>query len=53
MSRIGNQPITVPAAVKVEINGTHVKVTGPKGTLERDIRPEIKLEQAEGVISVK
>ncbi|HEB51487.1 MAG TPA: 50S ribosomal protein L6 [Desulfobulbus sp.] len=43
MSRIGKQPIPVPAGVKVEINGTHVKVTGPKGTLERDIRPEIEL----------
>jgi large subunit ribosomal protein L6 len=53
MSRIGKQPITVPAGVKVDINGTHVKVTGPKGTLERKIRPEISLEQAEGMITVK
>ena len=53
MSRIGNQPIIVPSAVKVEINGTHVKVIGPKGTLERDIRPEIELEQADGIIKVK
>ncbi|HFQ88929.1 MAG TPA: 50S ribosomal protein L6 [Desulfobulbus sp.] len=44
MSRIGKQPIPVPAGVKVEINGTHVKVTGPRGTLERDIRPEIELK---------
>lgn len=53
MSRIGNQPITVPSGVKVDINGTHVKVTGPKGTLERMIRPEISLVQADGMISVK
>ncbi|MBI5558290.1 MAG: 50S ribosomal protein L6 [Deltaproteobacteria bacterium] len=53
MSRIGNQPIQVPAGVKVDINGTHVKVTGPKGTLERNIRPEIGLDQADGVIKVK
>lgn len=53
MSRIGNQPITVPVTVKVEINGTHVKVTGPKGTLERVIRPEIDLEQSDGIIKVK
>ena len=53
MSRIGNQPIPVPKAVKVEISGTHVKVTGPKSTLEREIRPEIELEQADGVINVK
>ncbi|MFZ5766174.1 MAG: 50S ribosomal protein L6 [Thermodesulfobacteriota bacterium] len=53
MSRIGNQPISVPAAVKVDINGTNVKVTGPKGVLEREIRPEISLVQENGVISIK
>jgi large subunit ribosomal protein L6 len=53
MSRIGNQPITVPAGVKVVINGTNVKITGPKGTLERNIRPEISLVQGDGIITVK
>ncbi|MFP7754905.1 50S ribosomal protein L6 [Thermodesulfobacteriota bacterium B35] len=53
MSRIGKLPIPVPAGVKIEINGTHVKVTGPRGTLERDIRPEIelKMEGEELVVS--
>jgi len=45
MSRIGKQPIPVPAGVKVELKGTHVKVTGGKGSLERDIRPEIEIAQ--------
>lgn len=45
MSRIGKQPISVPNGVKVEIQGTNVKVTGGKGTLERNIRPEIELRQ--------
>lgn len=53
MSRIGNQPITVPTNVTVAIKGDHVKVTGPKGTLERIIRPEIELVQEDGVITVK
>ena len=47
MSRIGNQPIPVPKGIKLDISGTYVKVVGPKGTLERNIRPEIAL-QAEG-----
>ncbi len=34
MSRIGNQPIDVPAGVKVEINERLVKVSGPKGALD-------------------
>lgn len=41
MSRIGKQPVPVPNGVKVDIKGTHIKVTGPKGSLERDLRPEI------------
>lgn len=45
MSRIGKQPIPVPQGVKIEIQGTHIKVTGSNGTLERDVRPEIKIEQ--------
>ena len=44
MSRIGKMPIPVPAGVKVEIQGTRIKVTGKKGTLERDLRPEIGIK---------
>ncbi len=45
MSRIGNKPIPISKGVKVEISGSLVKVTGPKGTLERTIRPEIEVGQ--------
>jgi|EPASupsiteSAE347_1022098.scaffolds.fasta_scaffold05298_6 large subunit ribosomal protein L6 len=48
MSRIGNQPIPVPKGVKLDINGSYVKVAGPKGTLERNIRPEIGLQEEGG-----
>ena len=50
MSRIGKEPITLPSGVKVEINGTRVKVSGAKGALERDCRPEIEIEQKDGQI---
>jgi large subunit ribosomal protein L6 len=45
MSRIGKAPVVLPGGVKVEIQGTRIKVTGKKGTLERSIRPEIEVEQ--------
>lgn len=45
MSRIGKQPIQIPSGVKIEIKGTHIKVQGKKGSLERDIRPEIEILQ--------
>lgn len=47
MSRIGKQPIPIPKGVKVDIKGTHVKVLGGKGTLERDIRPEIEIVETD------
>jgi len=34
VSRIGKMPITVPAGVQVDLEGTNVKVKGPKGTME-------------------
>ena len=45
MSRIGKQPIALPSGVKVEIKGTHIKITGSKGSLERNFRPEIEVKQ--------
>ena len=44
MSRIGNMPVTVPAGVEVKIDGQHITVKGPKGSLERDVHPNIKVE---------
>jgi large subunit ribosomal protein L6 len=43
MSRIGKRPIPIPAGVDVSFNGTHVTVKGPKGTLERDLVPDITI----------
>ena len=53
MSRIGRAPITVPAGVEVKVSeNNHITVKGPKGTLERDLVPQMNIEVAEGVIRV-
>lgn len=52
MSRVGKMPIAVPKGVDVRIDGTTVTVKGPRGELARDIRPEIKIEQADGQLLV-
>lgn len=37
MSRIGKQPIIIPAKVKAEISGCNVSVDGPKGRLQQSL----------------
>jgi large subunit ribosomal protein L6 len=52
MSRIGKQPVKVPAGVDVSVQGTAVQVKGPKGTLNMSIRPEIEVKVEGGSILV-
>jgi large subunit ribosomal protein L6 len=41
MSRIGKNPVVVPAGVKIAIAGSRISVEGPKGKLEFEFRPEV------------
>ena len=43
MSRIGRNPIEIPAGVTVKVDGALVSVTGPKGSLQREINPKIEV----------
>jgi large subunit ribosomal protein L6 len=43
MSRIGKKPIPVPSGVDVTINGSHVAVKGPKGSLELEAPEDISI----------
>ena len=52
MSRIGNKPITVVDGVDVKIDGQKITVKGPKGTLEREIHPNISIKMDGNVINV-
>ncbi len=45
MSRIGKKPITVPSGVEIKIEGSLIKVKGPKGKLERTLHRSIKVAQ--------
>ena len=47
MSRIGRKPIPVPAGVEVTINGSTVKVKGPKGELSHEVVEPITVARAE------
>ncbi|HET6867593.1 MAG TPA: 50S ribosomal protein L6 [Solirubrobacteraceae bacterium] len=52
MSRIGRQPIPVPAGVTVAIEPELVTVNGPKGELSERVNRDIKVEQVEDQIVV-
>ena len=52
MSRIGRLPIPVPDGVDVTIDGRLVTVTGPKGTLSRELHPEMLISRENGSVVV-
>ncbi len=52
MSRIGRKPINIPSGVDLKVNGSNVAVKGPKGQLQRDLHPNMKIELKDGVVSV-
>lgn len=54
MSRIGKEPISIPSGVDVTVDGQHVTVKGPKGTLEHTVVEPITVERDEdGALLVK
>src|SRR3989304_8293275 len=52
MSRIGKKPIPIPEGIEVKIIGQSVTVKGPRGELQREVRPEIRVEVKESHILV-
>ncbi len=52
MSRIGRMPIALPEGVEVVQEGSRLRVSGPLGTLERQIHPEMKIERNDGQLQV-
>ena len=53
MSRIGKQPIAIPAKVKVEVKGQKVSVEGPKGKLDWELprRTSLKVDNGKVLVS--
>ena len=53
MSRIGKKPIEVPEGVTVAIEPGLVSVKGPKGELSQAVSAEMKVTQANGMLTVE
>ncbi len=52
MSRIGRQPIPVPAGVTAKVDGSDITVTGPKGTLSLKVAEPIVVSEEDGNLVV-
>jgi len=52
MSRIGKQPIAIPSAVKINIDGNKIDVTGPKGKLDREVNEDMRIVVEDGRLVV-
>jgi large subunit ribosomal protein L6 len=52
MSRIGKQPVAIPAGVKVKLDGGKIHVEGPKGKLEFSWHPAMKVESDGKAVNV-
>ncbi len=52
MSRIGKQPITIPAGITVNVQSGITTVTGPKGTLTLKNPDKITIEITDNIVNV-
>lgn len=48
MSRIGKKPVILPSGTTAELNGNHLTVKGPKGSLELDVHPKVSVKMETG-----
>ena len=53
MSRIGKQPIPIPAGVTVSVEPGVVRVNGPRGELSERVSSDMAVEQDDGQVVVK
>ncbi|MFX4301214.1 50S ribosomal protein L6 [Alicyclobacillus tolerans] len=53
MSRIGRKPIAIPNGVEVKMDGQLLSVKGPKGSLQRNIHPDMKIVIGENELVVE
>lgn len=53
MSRIGKMPVPVPQGVEVAIEGSTVRVKGPRGELSYTFHPAMRIERTDGALVVR
>lgn len=51
MSRVANSPVTIPAGVNVNINGSTLSVKGPKGALQFDFHRKVVVNVGDAAVT--
>jgi large subunit ribosomal protein L6 len=52
VSRIGRMPVAIPSGVQVELSGSHVRVKGPKGEMQRTFSPLVGINVEDGQVVI-
>jgi large subunit ribosomal protein L6 len=52
MSRVAKKPIALPKGVEINVSGQQLTVKGAKGSMSLELHPTVKLEQADGQLTV-
>lgn len=50
MSRIANAPVEIPAGVEISLSDSEITVKGKKGTLSREIHPDVQVAQEDSAL---
>ena len=51
MSRVANNPVTLPSGVEIKLDGQRINVKGAKGTLELDVHHNVEIVPGEGGVT--
>jgi large subunit ribosomal protein L6 len=52
MSRVANNPVSVPSSVEIREDGQLLMVKGPKGTLEHRVHDLVEISRDEGALKI-
>jgi large subunit ribosomal protein L6 len=52
VSRIGRLPIDIPSGVQVELNGSSVRVKGPKGEMQREFSSLVDIKMEDNQLNI-
>ena len=52
MSRVGKQPVAIPQGVQADIKEGLITMTGPKGKLQLQFNPNVKITSQDGKLTV-